>query len=132
MEFVLGAGQVIRGWEEGVARMGVGERAWLAISPGHGYGERGYADARGEHIPPGAELLFDVELLSIDGERPARAARPPPPPPLSEQQLDDSWLPAGFGAEGKKKARVGASGGGAGAGAADKKKKKKGKGKKKK
>ena len=132
LHFALGQGEVIRGWDEGVAGMGLGERAWLAISPAYGYGEGGYRDDRGEHIPPGAELLFDVELLAIDGEKPARAARPPAPPlALSaeeQQRLEDSFLPEGFAAKGKGKPKPAAGGGGGG----NKKKKKKGKGKKKK
>ena len=58
--FTLGAGEVIRGWEEGVLGMKVGCRRTLIIPPDMGYGARG---ATG--IPPGATLLFEVELLGV-------------------------------------------------------------------
>jgi FKBP-type peptidyl-prolyl cis-trans isomerase len=59
--FVLGNGQVIRGWDEGVAGMRVGDRARLTIPPELAYGSEGCPGA----IPPNATLIFEVELLSI-------------------------------------------------------------------
>jgi len=59
--FVLGAGQVIGGWDVGVAKMKVGDKVKLTIPPELGYGREGYPGA----IPPNATLVFEVELLSI-------------------------------------------------------------------
>ncbi len=61
--FTIGAGEVIRGWEEGVQGMRVGSQRRLIIPSDLGYGERG---AGGGVIPPNATLVFDVELLAIE------------------------------------------------------------------
>ncbi len=60
-EFALGAGEVIRGWDEGVKGMKVGGKRTLTIPPDMGYGARG----AGGVIPPNATLLFEVELLGV-------------------------------------------------------------------
>jgi FKBP-type peptidyl-prolyl cis-trans isomerase len=60
-DFNLGAGEVIQGWDEGVAGMKVGGTRVLTIPPAMGYGARGAGDV----IPPNATLLFEVELLDV-------------------------------------------------------------------
>ena len=64
--FKLGAGQVIKGWDEGIALLNVGDKAILTIPPSLGYGERSTGS-----IPANSTLIFEVELLSI--------AQPPKP-----------------------------------------------------
>ena len=59
--FPIGQGKVIKGWDEGIAQLGVGDRAVLIIPPELGYGERG----AGGVIPPNATLVFGVELVEV-------------------------------------------------------------------
>uniref|UniRef100_A0A8C6LBE8 peptidylprolyl isomerase n=1 Tax=Nothobranchius furzeri TaxID=105023 RepID=A0A8C6LBE8_NOTFU len=60
-QFKLGAGEVIRGWDEGVAQMSLGQVARLTVSPDYAYGSRGYPPV----IPPNSTLIFEVELLKF-------------------------------------------------------------------
>jgi FKBP-type peptidyl-prolyl cis-trans isomerase len=59
--FTVGAGQVIKGWDEGLIGMKVGEKRTLTIPPSLGYGATGAGDS----IPPNATLIFDIQLVSI-------------------------------------------------------------------
>ncbi|CAI4227657.1 unnamed protein product [Auanema sp. JU1783] len=60
--FKLGLGEVIKGWDDGLAQMSIGQRAKLTVPPNLGYGARGIPGA----VPANATLLFDVELLKIN------------------------------------------------------------------
>lgn len=62
--FRIGLGMVIRGWDEGVMGMSLGEKAVLKITSDYGYGSAG----AGGVIPPNADLTFEVELLAINGK----------------------------------------------------------------
>lgn len=64
--FQLGVGQVIKGWDQGLTGMCVGEKRKLTIPPSLGYGDRG----AGSVIPGGATLIFDVELINIGDSPP--------------------------------------------------------------
>lgn len=59
--FKIGVGEVIRGWDDGVLQMSLGEKAELHISSDYGYGR----DGAGDVIPPNADLVFEVELMKI-------------------------------------------------------------------
>jgi peptidylprolyl isomerase len=61
IEFPLGQGRVIKGWDEGISKLHVGDQAILIIPPTIGYGSRGAGDA----IPPDATLIFIVELVGV-------------------------------------------------------------------
>ena len=63
-QFTIGIGQVIQGWDEGVTLMSLGEKATLKITSDYGYGARG----AGNVIPPNADLIFEVQLLAINGK----------------------------------------------------------------
>jgi FKBP-type peptidyl-prolyl cis-trans isomerase len=69
-QFMLGAGRVIQGWDKGVECMLIGEKRELTIAPEMGYGDRG----AGGVIPPGATLLFEVELRNLQGPQDDTAA----------------------------------------------------------
>ena len=75
IDFTLGQGHVIKGWDEGIAGMRIGEKRQLIVPPELGYGKRGM----GGVIQPDARLTFDVELIGIL-RRPAA-----PPPPAAEE-----------------------------------------------
>jgi len=60
INFILGNGQVIKGWDEGIQQLNVGSKARLIIPSDLGYGDRGYPPV----IPPKSELIFDVEVVN--------------------------------------------------------------------
>jgi FK506-binding protein 1 len=63
--FKIGLGQVIRGWDDGVLLMSLGEKAVLDITSDFGYGEEGAGNGV---IPPNADLVFEVKLMGINGQ----------------------------------------------------------------
>ncbi len=66
LPFVLGAGTVIPGWDQGIVGMKVGEKKTLTIPPALGYGAQGVPDGQGGYlIPPNSTLVFDVQLVDI-------------------------------------------------------------------
>jgi FK506-binding protein 1 len=100
-----GAGEVIRGWDEGLLQMALGSKALLTISADFGYGEHGAGDGA---IPPGADLNFEVHLLAINDKRSKSLVA------LEEEQeaqrlaklkeAEDSWdLPPGLVGGGSSK-----------------------------
>ena len=72
LKFKLGLGRVIKGWDEGIQKLRVGEQATLVIPAALGYG----AEGSGDVIPPNATLIFLVELLDIESAKPANASAP--------------------------------------------------------
>ena len=64
-QFVIGIKQVIRGWDEGVIKMSLGETAVLKITSDFAYGEDGAGDA----VPPNSDLTFEVKLLAINNQK---------------------------------------------------------------
>jgi len=63
-EFTVGKGEVIAGWDEGIQKVLLGSRVKFTVSPDKAYGD----NPPGDDIPKGATLIFDIELLKIDGE----------------------------------------------------------------
>lgn len=98
IEFKLGVGEVIEGWDQGLLGLCVGQKVKLTVPPALGYGQRG----AGSDIPPGATLLFDAEVVEIVGvnteAKPSKTAEETvtiataPPEPI-EQMADANGAP---------------------------------------
>jgi FKBP-type peptidyl-prolyl cis-trans isomerase FkpA len=86
--FIIGAGRVIKGWDEGIVGMKVGGQRTLVIPPDKAYGEKG----AGALIAPNSTLVFDVELMSIIGKTQNAKANPSPfvPPAASGKANTDA------------------------------------------
>merc|ERR1719235_1374953 len=85
--FVIGRGKVIKGWDQGLLKMTLGERGILHVPSYKGYGDRG----AGSVIPPNANLDFDVELLAINGND----GHPTPAPKAPTHKSNARRVPAG-------------------------------------
>ncbi|PTB65924.1 hypothetical protein BBK36DRAFT_1133377 [Trichoderma citrinoviride] len=81
--FKLGAGQVIKGWDQGLLDMCIGEKRTLTIPPELGYGQRNMGP-----IPAGSTLIFETELLGIDGVK-APEKKPVPETPIVEKPAEE-------------------------------------------
>lgn len=93
--FTIGEGEVIDGWDEGLMKLALGERAILQVPAAKGYGSAGSGD-----IPPNADLYFDVEMLAINGKKPTEKAKKLPEDGYSGKKVrhedgetcTDDWL----------------------------------------
>ena len=93
-EFTFGTGEVIKGWDEGLHGMCVGERRKLTVPAGKAYGDAG----AGSLVPAGATLVFKVTLVANDGPEPPPTPAPTPaptPPPVEEEEAADDGDGAG-------------------------------------
>jgi peptidylprolyl isomerase len=93
-QVVIGAGDVIQGWDEGLQGIAEGGKRRLIIPPGLAYGETGQGS-----IPPNATLIFDIELVDILVPAPAPTALPTPTPPAQTPGVPDESPPDVSGAE---------------------------------